>query len=109
MQKEKHIEEQVLDEIAHRLISMFAPAKIILYGSRANGTAREESDYDLLIVWRDENPPDARAATVRRALLGLGFPMDIAVVTPREFEKYRQGRVHIAAVADREGRILHAA
>jgi predicted nucleotidyltransferase len=109
MVTENRIEEEVLHEIARRLVSEFAPRKIILYGSRANGTAREESDYDLLIVWRDENPPDARAATVRRALVDLGFPMDIAVVTPREFEQFRKWRVHIAAVADREGRILHAA
>jgi hypothetical protein len=47
-----------------------------------NGTARKESDHDLLIVWRDENPPRARAATVRQALLDLGFPMDVAVMTP---------------------------
>lgn len=103
------LEKEVLDEIARRLVSQFAPSKIILFGSRANGTARAESDYDLLVVWRDENPPDPRAATVRHALLDLGFPMDIAVVTPREFERFRKGRVHIAAVADREGRILHAA
>ncbi len=35
--------------------------RIILFGSRANGTAREYSDYDLLIImkkdfdWRTEN------------------------------------------------------
>ena len=102
-------EEEVLREIARRLVLEFAPRKIILYGSRANGTARNESDYDLLIVWRDENPPYARAATVRQALWDLGFPMDIAVMTPREFERFRTWRVHIAAVADREGRVLHAA
>jgi predicted nucleotidyltransferase len=103
------VEEEMLQEIARRLVSQFAPRKIILYGSRANGTARQESDYDLMIVWRDENPPAARAATVRQELLDLGFPMDIAVVTPREYEQYRTRRVHIVAVADREGRILHAA
>ena len=102
-------EKDVLDEIARRLVAKFAPRKIILYGSRANGTASEESDFDLLIVWRDENPPHARATAVRQELLDLGFPMDIAVVTPREFERFRKGRVHIAAVADREGRVLHAA
>jgi uncharacterized protein len=103
------VEEEVLQEIARRLVLEFAPRKIILYGSRANGTARKQSDYDLLIVWRDECPPGARAATVRQALWDLGFPMDIAVMTPLEVERYRTWRVHIAAVADREGRILHAA
>jgi len=99
----------MLHEIARRLVSNFAPNKILLYGSRANGTARTDSDYDLLIVWRDEDPPRERAATVRQALLDLGAPIDIAVVTPQEYERYRTRRVHIVAVADREGRVLHAA
>jgi predicted nucleotidyltransferase len=60
------VQEQALQEITHRLISRFTPRRILLYGSRATGTARPDSDYDLLIVWRDEDPPAARAATVRR-------------------------------------------
>ena len=110
MESEEAVQEQVIQEIARRLISQFAPRRILrLDGSRATGTARPESDYDLLIVWRDENPPAARAATVRRALLDLGTPLDIAVVTPSEFDRFRNLRVHIVAIADREGRILHAA
>jgi predicted nucleotidyltransferase len=102
-------QEEVLREIVLRLTSEFAPRKILLYGSRATGTARSDSDYDLLIVWRDENPPAARAATVRRALVDLGASLDVAVVTPREYELFRKRRMHIVAIADREARILHAA
>jgi uncharacterized protein len=102
-------QEDVLREIVLRLTSQFAPRKILLYGSRATGAARSNSDYDLLIVWRDEDPPRARAAAVRQALLDLKAPLDVAVVTPQEYEKFRNRRVHIVAIADREGRILHAA
>jgi predicted nucleotidyltransferase len=42
-------QEEVLREIVLRLTSEFAPRKILLYGSRATGTARSDSDYDLLI------------------------------------------------------------
>ena len=102
-------QDKVLKEIARRMVSAFAPRKILLYGSRATGTARPESDYDLLIVWRDENPPAARAAAVRKVLMDLGQPLDIAVVTPGEYERFRNRRMHIVAIADREGRVLHAA
>jgi predicted nucleotidyltransferase len=109
METVERIQETILKEVVDRLVSRFAPSKILLFGSRAIGTARQDSDYDLLIVWRDEDPPASRAATIRRALLDLGVPFDIAVVTPREYEQYRRRRVHIVAIADREGRILHAA
>ena len=37
------------------------PDKVILYGSRARGSAREDSDYDLAFVF----PPDRRDRWVR--------------------------------------------
>jgi len=102
-------QERTLQLIAQRLVRAFSPRRILLYGSRANGTARPDSDYDLLIVWRDETPPAPRTVEVRRVLSDLDTPMDIAVVTPVEFERYRTRRMHIVAVADREGRVFHAA
>jgi predicted nucleotidyltransferase len=50
-------QERILAEIVERLVSALAPRRIILFGSRASETARPDSDFDLLIVWRDENPP----------------------------------------------------
>jgi predicted nucleotidyltransferase len=38
--------QKVIDQIVER----FHPLKIILFGSRATGHAREDSDYDLLVV-----------------------------------------------------------
>ncbi len=73
------------------------------------GSARGDSDYDLLIIWRDEHPPAARAATVRKALVDIGVPLDLAVVTPSEYERLRRLRTHVVAIADKEGQILHAA
>ena len=40
-------QEEVLRQIVLRLTSQFAPRKILLYGSRATGTARLNSDYEL--------------------------------------------------------------
>ena len=34
------------------LVSKYKPERLILFGSRATGTAREESDLDILIVSR---------------------------------------------------------
>jgi predicted nucleotidyltransferase len=109
MEKLKAEHDGVLEEIASRIISAFAPRRILLYGSRATGKARPDSDYDLLIVWRDENPPASRTATVRRALLGMAKSLDIEVVTPSEYERFRTRRVHIVAIAEREGKLLYAA
>ena len=108
-EKESIPEDKVLADIVERLVANFAPQRILLFGSRAAGTAGPDSDFDILIVWRDEQPPAARAASVREVLKDIGVPLDIAVVTPSEFSRLKSRRTHIVAIADREGRILHAA
>lgn len=102
-------EEEALREIVDRLVRAFSPERIILFGSRARGEGRPESDFDLLIIWPDEKPPHFRAAIVRKALTGLALSLDIAVVTPTEFERLRSRPAHVVGIAAREGRTLYAA
>jgi len=39
-----------LRHIIERIVKKFSPQKIILFGSRAEGRAQEQSDVDLLVV-----------------------------------------------------------
>lgn len=47
------LDKKKLDYIRERLVHEFNPLKIILFGSRAEGRATEESDIDLLILLCD--------------------------------------------------------
>ena len=100
---------ELLQEITRRVVEAVQPRRLILFGSRARGDARPDSDVDLLVVWKDESPPRARALAVRQALRGLKASFDIAVVTPSEFERFSDRRMHVVGLAAREGRVLHAA
>ncbi len=102
-------DDELLQEITTRVVAALQPRRLILFGSRARGDARPNSDVDLLVVWKDESPPRERALAVRKALRGLKASFDIAVVTPSEFERYAERRAHIVGLAAREGRVLHAA
>ncbi len=48
----------VLPEIVRRLVAEFDPEAIILFGSRAWGIPRPDSDYDLfmIVTESDEHP-----------------------------------------------------
>ncbi len=96
-------------EVVGRIVAEFAPSMVLLFGSRARGDARPDSDIDLIVVWKDENPPFNRTAAVRLALGRVGFPMDLAVVTPDEFARFSGWRGHVFYSAAREGVVLHAA
>jgi predicted nucleotidyltransferase len=101
--------DQRVREVVGRIVSEFSPSMVLLFGSRARGEARPESDVGLIVVWKDENPPPNRSAAVRLALGRIGFPMDLAVVTPSEFARFREWRGHVFHSAAREGVVLHAA
>src|SRR6266568_8574321 len=56
-----------------RLVCAFAPARIVLFGSYAKGTACADSDVDLLVVADLEGDPVAHARRARQ-LTADSFP-----------------------------------
>lgn len=85
------VTQQQIDEIVQILVRECKPEKIILFGSHAQGTARDDSDLDLAIVQETDLPPHKRSAEFRKALRSEGrrwlFGMDILVYTPEEIER----------------------
>ncbi len=73
-------------EITYRIASKFNPDKIILFGSYANGTQKEDSDIDLLIIQESDLPPQKRGFDIRKSLIGFMMPFDILIYTKSEFE-----------------------
>ena len=59
--------DATLAQIIRRILAAGEPQKIVLFGSRAWGDARADSDYDLLLVEPSELPRHKRAARYRRA------------------------------------------
>lgn len=63
------VTDQLLAEVVRRIPTIGAPVKIVLFGSHAKGTARPDSDLDLLIIEESDLP---RFGTVSaRALRGF--------------------------------------
>jgi len=78
-----------LTEIKLRLIQIFNPEKIFLFGSYAWGVPNEDSDLDLLVlVAHHQDPPAQRGTIAYRGLRNIPLPLDILVKTQLEFEKF---------------------
>ena len=100
----------VLDEIVKRLVSVLNPQKIYLFGSHARGDAREDSDYDILVVVSVSDRPGFRRDQVAyRALDGLGVSKEVIVLTEEEFTRRAGVKTSLPAAVLREGRLLHVA
>jgi uncharacterized protein len=77
-----------LRPVLERIVSRLRPEEIWLFGSRAEGRARPNSDYDLLAVLSDGTPEEeldpVKAWSIVR---GMGVPVDIVPCTRSEFEE----------------------
>ncbi|MEK7711153.1 MAG: nucleotidyltransferase domain-containing protein [Planctomycetota bacterium] len=77
-------EAVILEMIRDRVIEAFNPLRLILFGSRARGTARADSDIDLLVVMPTVGNKREVAVEIRRVLRDLPVGKDIVVTTPDE-------------------------
>ena len=102
--------QQRLNEISQRIIDTLHPSLIYLYGSYAYGDPRQDSDIDLLIVV-DASAEDTinLAKRAYTALRGLKMPVELNVVSQREFEERRHWVTSVERDAVEKGRQLHAA
>ena len=98
-----------IDDAIKKIVDQFHPVKIILFGSYARGAAGPDSDVDLLVVMEVKDSKRRQAVEIDLALSDRTFPLDLIVVTPDEFEKYRDVVGHILYPAVREGKVLYDA
>ena len=81
---------------------------IVLFGSRARGEGRADSDIDLLIVEESDLPRYKRGARYYRALAGICVPKDVVVWTPAEIADWSQVANAFITTAIREGKTVYA-
>lgn len=100
--------DRAIRTMVRRIVDEFDPEQIILFGSRARGDARPDSDVDLLVVMPVEGSTRDKAIDIRVALHDIPVPKDIAVVTPDSFRRRQNVVGTLEWPAAHEGRVLHA-
>jgi predicted nucleotidyltransferase len=96
-----------IDEIVRRVVSQFHPEKIVLFGSHAKGTARPDSDVDLLVIMPVSGSKREKQIEIGVALHDIRIPMDIIVTTPEEVERRKNLVGTVIRPALREGEIIY--
>jgi uncharacterized protein len=102
------VDRKLLETIVRRILAASKPEKIILFGSAARGEMGPDSDLDILVVAECEHRRNT-ARKIRRALFGIGMPIDIIVAKPQDLERYGDSIGLIYRPALREGIVLYAA
>lgn len=83
--------------------------KVYLFGSRANGTARPDSDYDIMMIKKhDENKwHEEGLRAYRRLIREVDQPLDFIMYSPEKFEQYKNVKGFIIYDAFTKGRLIY--
>ena len=86
------------------------PKKVLLFGSRASGTAKDDSDLDIAII-QDSAPKIGQKANILLTLARLGYDWeiepDIHLFSEKDFEqKLKQKDLFICEIA--KGKTIYA-
>lgn len=95
-----------IDCMVQRIVKKFHPEKIILFGSRARGDARPDSDVDLLVVMPVKKSKWETKWAIHQALPPTPVSVDVIVTTPEDFAWRKDVVGTIEWPAAREGKVL---
>lgn len=103
------ISKDTIQKITRRLVKVYDPIEIYLFGSYAWGNPTEDSDLDLLIVVEDSDEKShKRSIKGFDALWGLCISKDILVYTKKEFEDRINNISTLPYKIKRDGKVLYA-
>ncbi len=105
------VTEPLLQKMVDAIVAEVDPEQVILFGSRARGDAREDSDVDLIVL---ESEPFGEGRSRHKeevrlysALSRFRVPADVLVYSREDVEYWRDSLNNVLARALWEGRVLY--
>ena len=99
--------EPPIQHITQKIVEAFHPRRIVMFGSRARGQARPDSDLDLMIEMESDLPPEERFLAVFRLFALRRWALDVIVMTPEEVRDQRRYRNSVLRAIEAEGKVLY--
>ncbi len=94
----------VPEALLARIVEVWHPEEVHLFGSRARGDFHELSDWDLLVIVPDDAPSEQfDPVWARRRIRDLHIRADVVPVSRSEFEEGRRWVGTLAELVAGEG------
>ena len=105
------VTERLLGEMVQAIVAEVDPEQVILFGSRARGDERENSDIDIIVVEAEPFGPERsrhkELVRLYHALAGFRVPADVLVYSHEDIDYWRDSLNHVLARGLREGKVLY--
>lgn len=99
----------MINEVVKRLVNVYHPQEIYLFGSYAWGHPTDESDLDLLVIVEQSNQKRyERPIEGLLALFGLGIAKDLIVSTQEEFSEHTKDTTSFYYTIKQQGKRVYA-
>jgi hypothetical protein len=101
-------EDAQLSRLLDRIVRAYRPEAVYLFGSRAEGRARPDSDWDLLVVVPDDTPHDKLSVVAGyEAIRGAGVAADVIPTRRSRFERLKDQAGTLSYDAARRGQLVY--
>jgi predicted nucleotidyltransferase len=100
------VTEEKINEAVRRIVETSDPLQVVLFGSRARGDHREDSDVDLAVVL-DAPEEEVRRLLPSTTLRGLRMEVTLIVVSKTKYDLHRPWMNSVFNYIDREGVVLY--
>ena len=97
-----------LERVVEAIRDHISPELILLFGSRATGRAREDSDYDLMLVLRDGSDLERGRRDAYDALRAIGVGADVLVRSVSDYQRRQSDPGFLDWLVSREGVLLYS-
>jgi predicted nucleotidyltransferase len=102
--------DTVLSRAIERLVAELDPQAIWLFGSRARGDHRPDSDYDLMVVAKENgNFGSDDYVKALRPTFGTGLDCEVVPCSLADFEEARALPTTLVSQVIQHGRLLYGA
>lgn len=103
------IDLKTIEEVKKRLIKIYNPLEIYIFGSYAWGKPDEDSDLDLLVVVEDYKQNQYKdLVTGHKALMDMSLSKDILLFNKKEFEKKSKDVTEFCYKVKHSGKRIYA-
>jgi HEPN domain-containing protein len=95
-----------LNALVASIVDRVRPELLLLFGSRARSEAREDSDYDLMLVVPDDADVEAGLKAANAAAWALHVPAEFLACTASEYQRRQHDPGFMEWLVAREGQVL---